>query len=71
MDGLTRFGVPFSNLNTESYASAVKILQSNESWNCYHPEAFSSANCNSRPQITETVAVQGKNRIIGDSSGNH
>jgi hypothetical protein len=38
----------------------VKILQSKESWNCSHREAFSSANCHHSPSTTATVAVRGK-----------
>jgi hypothetical protein len=42
----------FSHLNLKTYAFAVRILHIKESWNCYHPEDFSSANC---PPSTATV----------------
>jgi hypothetical protein len=48
----------FSCLNF-FYASAIKALQSKESWNCYHPDDFSNAMC------------QHSHGINGDFAGNY
>jgi hypothetical protein len=61
----------FSHLNVKKYASAVKILLSNESWNWYSPEDFSSANCLYSPSNYCDCGCLRNNWICGESARNY
>jgi hypothetical protein len=49
--GLFFILMTFSCLNFKNYAYAVKFLRGKESWTYYHPEDFSSADCQHSPSM--------------------
>jgi hypothetical protein len=58
--GLFFIVMTFSCLNfKKNYAYAVKILTSKESRTCYHPEDFSSADCQHSPSMAKIVILPG------------
>jgi hypothetical protein len=55
----------------KNFASMIKILQSFESWNGYHPEDFLSANCLHSLSNCHYCGSPRYNKIHGESARNY